>query len=1143
MKKSKIAIIVISIIVAIILTVTIGISAYFLSSDTTTTSNEDNKIKTSEVSPENVVLDGPKGLQYVNNQILVRVNDGVSEREVKALADSYGLSISGYNKYVNRYTFESEKAYSYKKLKATKKKLKNEDVVEDTYYNLVMEISEDSYEPPDPYTAHVYPEDSEWTEKLNEQDSEAEWVESEKNNEQDSKAEWVESEKNWGVRAIDAPIAWEYHNAFDNSNVGVVDSLFYEHEDISYSYKSSHDDDYNSHGTHVTGIVAAKHENEIGIAGVAYNPNLYVATIKQSISEIESDQDSERLSALKKYGTSVAFVDAIGKVITQLKNKANKKIVINLSQGSTTLIFSASKGNEIAIYQLNRINLYITDELKKYLADGYDFLIVKAAGNEYDKLYIKDNDAEYGYISMDELDDEYEDKHPFIALNFRTADVDAQYDIFSGITDEELKSRIIVVGSVRQKKEKIKISKFSNRGDRVDVVAPGENIHSTIPTDTNGKKYDNLDGTSMAAPFVTGIASLVMSANPNLTCPEVKKIILETAKGDYEGAPLVNAADAVEKAFKSSGKKIEPIDFVITNDDKEELSIGETSKIEYEFAPRRPTETEIEWRSSDPKRARVNSEGVVTALSKTKEGETVTITGTPVINKNKKPQSKGYVEPQSKEYVIKDTQRDTVLVLDVSGSMGGTPMTEMKEAARSFCEDLLTNNNNDRIALVYYDNDVGYKGFTNDLSQMTSYINGLSSGDSTDMNAALKQAAYLLKTYGRSKSAKNIVIMADGLPNRGDTSSYGPLNYSYSENKYANAVCNTAQSYWNDFNIYSLGFFHSLSGNEYTFAADLMNKIQNKGYTDVKDGSQLEFHFGEIAEEISDSAKIIISIACPVDVSVTYNGETLSSSAKNYNDEASFGTLNVTGEGNDSIKMLYLNELDNYDVSIIGYDEGTMDYSINYYDDNAELTDQRSFQSVPITDTTQIGTNTDIEEPTVLSVDSDGDGVVDEEWKASENSEGSVVEEEQEQSNVWIWIAIVVILLILIVIFILAVVFLRRKKNKNTSNQRQEGYLMLMKDGNVVRTYQILSGNEILAGRSISDSDGIHIPGDGKTVSRKHCGIRYDAISHQYIVMDYSSLGITVNGRDKIPDSQSYIVRHGDVLNLGNSRYSIRIGR
>lgn len=62
---------------------------------------------------------------------------------------------------------------------------------------------------------------------------------------------------------------------------------------------------------------------------------------------------------------------------------------------------------------------------------------------------------------------------------------------------------------------------FSNYGPAVNIAAPGVNILST----TIGNTFGSLDGTSMAAPHVTGMIALILSKLPNLDYATVKTIV------------------------------------------------------------------------------------------------------------------------------------------------------------------------------------------------------------------------------------------------------------------------------------------------------------------------------------------------------------------------------------------------------------------------------------------------------------------------------------------------------------------------------------------------------------------------------------------------------------------------------------------
>jgi len=65
---------------------------------------------------------------------------------------------------------------------------------------------------------------------------------------------------------------------------------------------------------------------------------------------------------------------------------------------------------------------------------------------------------------------------------------------------------------------------FSNYGEYSTLSAPGVQIYNSIP---NGQ-YDFLDGTSMAAPIVTGGVALIKSENPTISLQEIVDLLQST---------------------------------------------------------------------------------------------------------------------------------------------------------------------------------------------------------------------------------------------------------------------------------------------------------------------------------------------------------------------------------------------------------------------------------------------------------------------------------------------------------------------------------------------------------------------------------------------------------------------------------------
>lgn len=112
------------------------------------------------------------------------------------------------------------------------------------------------------------------------------------------------------------------------------------------------------------------------------------------------------------------------------------------------------------------------------------------------------------------------------------------------------------------------VSAFSSRGPtrygllKPEIAAPGEWIISARASDSlrpaePDALHTSMPGTSMAAPHVSGAAALILSVRPNLTCEQVKQIMMKAAPRDgfAAGAPDIawgsgklDAAAAVEQA-------------------------------------------------------------------------------------------------------------------------------------------------------------------------------------------------------------------------------------------------------------------------------------------------------------------------------------------------------------------------------------------------------------------------------------------------------------------------------------------------------------------------------------------------------------------------------------------------------------------
>jgi subtilisin len=216
--------------------------------------------------------------------------------------------------------------------------------------------------------------------------------------------------------------------------------------------------DYNGHGTHVAGTVAALN-NSYGVLGVAPGADLYAVKVL--------DRNGGGSHATIAQGIEWAMNNGMD--------------VVNMSLGSTS-------GST-------------TLQLASDRASSAGVLLIGAAGN---------SGQQGGSNNMG---------YP------------ARYN------------SVMAVGAVDQNGTR---ASFSSYGAELEIMAPGVNINSTHLNNN----YRSLNGTSMAAPHVAGVAALIKQKHPHLTASQIRNRMNQTAinlgNRTYYGNGLVDAEYAAQ---------------------------------------------------------------------------------------------------------------------------------------------------------------------------------------------------------------------------------------------------------------------------------------------------------------------------------------------------------------------------------------------------------------------------------------------------------------------------------------------------------------------------------------------------------------------------------------------------------------------
>lgn len=121
---------------------------------------------------------------------------------------------------------------------------------------------------------------------------------------------------------------------------------------------------------------------------------------------------------------------------------------------------------------------------------------------------------------------------------------------------------------------------------------------------------------------------------------------------------------------------------------------------------------------------------------------------------------------------------DIVLVLDVSGSMAGNKLTDLKNAVNGFLDTILQNSPDSRVSIVSYSNGANVNAYLTDISDgidgLKGVVNNLSAGGGTYSNKGLEQAYYVLNGISSSDpmydNSRAVVLFTDGIPGSGSWS-------------------------------------------------------------------------------------------------------------------------------------------------------------------------------------------------------------------------------------------------------------------------------------------------------------------------------------------------------------------------------------
>ena len=326
---------------------------------------------------------------------------------------------------------------------------------------------------------------------------------------------------NRGLKTINASSAYARGWTGKNSVLGVIDTWQdINHPELKNKYKWYNDyTRYEStvsnsgknqyHGTHVAGIIAARNDG-VGMHGVAYDAELVGANVdyygRGGISLTRAQLALHRFAKLKNPDGENMNIVAVNMSFNnpQLFLSGSQSTVTQLSDGT----YNASEVTAKKVHG---------DYAGKYwkVATDNDIILVNSAGN-------------YGFphagspgIWATETNNNDE-----LVLGGKMLIVGNWNEGSTNVSGNKAGHVCLDINSSNNTcNDTHKISDFY-------ILAPGDHIKSTTPTDMGGSTYMNSSGTSMSAPHVTGALGILNQMWPHMKGENLVKLVLNTANKD-----------------------------------------------------------------------------------------------------------------------------------------------------------------------------------------------------------------------------------------------------------------------------------------------------------------------------------------------------------------------------------------------------------------------------------------------------------------------------------------------------------------------------------------------------------------------------------------------------------------------------------